>query len=555
MRKALLVGLVLALAAPAQALGARWAVGAPPGRFDHVAKQLPSATTLVPGHALLVRGARPRVRGATYVIRLDGRRRHAARTVQFANTEPYAARQWYLDQDRAWSFWPQQPTDLQKVKVAVIDSGIDYRHPEFAGRVAAGRSFVGGSWQTDTDGHGTFVSGILAADPSNNVGIAGLGFNVSLLVGKVVQPDGVSLEAEVRAITWAVAQGARVINLSLGGVRDPHDLRLDTYSPLERDAIAYAYSRNVVVVAAVGNGPGSPSTPWTFAGWPSALPHVIGVAALRENGSVPDFSNRDPLFVDVAAPGDAIFSTIPRNLVDASRPGCGESEPFSDCGPLEFRQAIGTSFATPQVSAAAALLIGTDPSLTADQVMWLLERTATDVTGATCGRCPPGRDSLTGWGRLNVQAALRTLQRRVDLPPPDVYEPNDDVGIQAHAFGPPRTITATLDYWDDPTDVYALKLTKGQALSVLVTSKIRLGRLVLWNPATVQLTGGRVPLSNRAARSATVGGSERLSYQATTTGTYYLQVKVAEPTRARPVYDLTVVKEPAAAKSTLKTGL
>jgi subtilisin family serine protease len=492
------------------------------------------------------------VRGAAYVIRLDGRTRPAARHVAVANPEPYSARQWYLDQDRAWSFWPDALPELPTVKVAVIDSGIDYQHPEFAGRVAAGRSFVGGSWKHDTDGHGTFVSGILAADPANGIGIAGLGFNVALLVGKVVQPDGnVLLEAEVKAITWAVREGARVINLSLGGVRDPHDLRLDTYSPLERDAVAYAYSKNVVVVAAVGNGPGSPSTPWTFAGWPSALPHVLGVAALREDGSVPDFSNRDPLFVDLAAPGDAIFSTIPRNLVDASRVGCG-GEPYSDCGPLEFRQAIGTSFAAPQVSAAAAMLIGTDPTLTADQVMWLLERTATDVTGDTCGRCVAGRDALSGWGRLNVRAALRALKNGVDLPPPDVYEPNDDVGIQAHPFGPARTITATLDYWDDPTDVYAVNLTKGDVLSVLVTSRVPLGRLVLWNPATARLTGGRVPLSNRVARSATVGGNEQLNYRASTTGTYYLQVKVADPTRKRPAYSLTLAKErPQAKKATL----
>ena len=96
-----------------------------------------------------------------------------------------------------------------------------------------------------------------------------------------------------------------MINLSLGGVRDPDDPRIDTFSPLERDAVAYAYSKGVVVVVAVGNGPDSPSTPWGFADWPASLPHVIGVAALREDGSVPDYSNRDALFVDLAAPGDA----------------------------------------------------------------------------------------------------------------------------------------------------------------------------------------------------------------------------------------------------------
>jgi len=189
-----------------------------------------------------------------------------ALALAFANTEPLAQQQWYLDQDRAWAFWPQQPS-LKPVKVAVIDSGIDYGHPEFAGRIVAGKTFVGGSWKHDTDGHGTFVAGLIAADPANSVGIAGIAFNAQLLIAKVVAPDGsgVNLQAEVAAIKWAVGEGAQVINLSLGGQRDPQDPRLDTFSPLERDALEDAVAKNVVVIAAVGNGTESPSIPWNFA--------------------------------------------------------------------------------------------------------------------------------------------------------------------------------------------------------------------------------------------------------------------------------------------------
>ncbi len=190
--------------------------------------------------------------------------------------------------------------------------------------------------------------------------MAGLAFNARLIIAKVVGPDGtVSLPAEVAAIRWAVAQGARVINLSLGGVRDPLDPELDTYSPLEQAAVEYAYSKGVVVVAAVGNGPQSPATPWRFAHYPAALPHVIGVSAVRRDGSVPAYSNRDAVYNDLAAPGDDIFSTIPQHLVD-HRAGCAD-HPYSDCGSFEFKDAIGTSFAAPQVSAAAALLIGERP--------------------------------------------------------------------------------------------------------------------------------------------------------------------------------------------------
>ncbi len=539
MRKALLCALLAAFCAPADSLAAHWAVGAPPGRFAVVAAQLPGARTLVPGRALLVRGARPHVRGASYVTRLDG----SVRKVAFANTEPYAERQWYLKQDRAWEFWPQRP-QLAGVKVAVIDSGIDLGHPEFAGRVAAGRSFVGDSWQRDTDGHGTFVAGLIAADPFNGIGIAGLGFNVELLVAKVVEADGVSLEAEVRAITWAVRQGARVINLSLGGVRDPNDLRVDTFSQLERDAVAYAYSKGVVVVVAVGNGPDSPSTPWPFADWPASLPHVIGVGALREDGSVPAYSNRDPLFADLAAPGDSLFSTIPRNLVDATRYGCSGEAYYSDCGPAEYRQAIGTSFAAPQVSAAAALLLGQDPTLSPDQVTWLLERSATDVTPATgCRSCGEGRDRLSGWGRLNVHMALQRLKQRSSIPPADAFESNDDAGIEAHAFGPPRTIVATLDYWDDPIDVYAIKLAKGESLVAELRSTLPLGKMQLWTPGTTHVGDQRGILGNRAARSAPVGGQQRLAFVAPVTGKYFLQVRVGSPTHDRPVYQLSVEKQ------------
>src|SRR5205807_2153544 len=181
------------------------------------------------------------------------------------------------------------------------------------------------------------------ANPFNGVGMAGLAFNARLIIAKVVSGDGtVALQAEVAAIHWAVDNGARVINLSLGGVRDPLSPQLDTYSSLEEAAIEYAYSKGAVVVAAVGNGPQSPATPWNFAHYPAALPHVIGVSALRRDGSVPDYSNRDAVYNDLAAPGAAIFSTIPQQLTSTS-PEC-VGRPYSDCGPQEFREGIGTSF-------------------------------------------------------------------------------------------------------------------------------------------------------------------------------------------------------------------
>jgi subtilisin family serine protease len=466
----------------------------------------------------------------------------AAPAAAFDNTAPLAAKQWYLTADKAWDYWATQPT-LAPVRVAIVDSGIDYSHPEFAGRIAGGRSFVGGTWKHDSDGHGTFVAGEIAGGGQQ---IAGLAFNAKLLIAKVVKPDGsVSLAGEVAAIRWAANQGARVINLSLGGVRDPLNDQLDTYSASEEAAVQYAYGKGALTVAAVGNGQESPQTPWRFADYPAALPHVLGVSALGPHGGVPTFSNRDAAFVDIAAPGVDIFSTVPRNLVESSRPLCA-GHPYSDCGPFEFRDAIGTSFAAPQVSAAAALLIGQDPSLAPGQVSWLLERSAVDATPATgCSLCTPGRDAYTGWGRLDVAAALAVLATG-KLPPADRNEPDDNAGSWAHALGPARMITATLDFWDDQVDVFSVKVPKGGRLYTRLTPLVPAQTtLVLWKPGTTTVNGLQTALENQAARSLAVGLQQRLAFTASSGGTYYIEVKLIHPTRNPVPYTLAVAVKPS----------
>ena len=157
---------------------------------------------------------------------------------------------------------------------------MDVSHPELEGRILDAKSFVGGSAKQDTLGHGTFVAGIIAAGLDNKIGIAGLAPSADLLVAKVVTNErSIPVDAVAKAIRWSVANGAQVINMSFGGVRDPLDPEGDSYSQLEADAIAYAISKGVVVVAAVGNGDQSPSSPWQYASYPAALPHVLGVSA------------------------------------------------------------------------------------------------------------------------------------------------------------------------------------------------------------------------------------------------------------------------------------
>ena len=542
MRRVLLLAALAALILPGASQAARFAVGFSPRAGDVPLRDaletrgLGRGESLGPLHAVVVDApAAPALRGlpgATYVERL-GQRRPA-----FTPNDPLVAKQWYLQQNRAYDAWDSLP-QLLAVPVALIDSGVDASHPDLASRISDAKSFVGGSARVDKQGHGTFVAGLIAAETDNGIGIAGLSPSAELLVAKVVTNDRtIPVEAEAKAIRWAVSEGARVINMSLGGVRDPLDPSEDSYSPLEAAAISYAVKKNVVVVAAVGNADQAPATPWRFASYPAALPHVLGVSALAKNGSSPSFSNRDAVYNDIAAPGEDILSTLPRHLTAPYRDCVDQG--YSLCGPDEYRHAEGTSFAAPQVSAAAATLLAVRPGLRAEQVVWLLERYAVDANAATgCKACPPRRDRYTGWGRLDVAAALQGLDG--PLPPRDRYEPNDEAaGRAVQIFGKNRRLEATLDYWDDQQDVYAVRLGRGQRMYAGLVGPTRTDvNLVLWRPGTTAVDDLRAQ-TRRVTQSARPGSREYLAYRANRGGVYYLQVKIASAGGGG--YRLTIVK-------------
>ena len=220
----LVLAAAAALLAAVPAHAARFAVGLAPGASESsVAAELARVTggrvadersslgalTL---DAATARGVKS-LPGVDYVERLDVERRLA-----FTPTDPLAPKQWYLGRVRAFDAWAEQPP-IAGPLVAIIDSGIDGEHPDLKDSIVAARSFAGGSPRVDTIGHGTFVAGIVAAR-QNAEGIAGISWPAGLLIAKVVDNDGqISLESEVRAIRWAADRGARVINMSLGGIR------------------------------------------------------------------------------------------------------------------------------------------------------------------------------------------------------------------------------------------------------------------------------------------------------------------------------------------------
>lgn len=532
MTRAIAAAVLLALLGAGHAQAARFAVGLRPGVSSEVAAKRLTAVTgkridreLAPMRALIVEAPSARrlagVPGVAYVERLDSVRRLA-----FAPADALASKQWYLAQIRAFDAW-EVPPPLPSIRIAIIDSGIDADHPEFLGRVVEARSFVGGSPYVDQQGHGTFVAGIIGA-AHDDQGIAGIAFPAELMIAKVVRADRtISLEAEAKAIRWAVDNGARVINLSLGGVRDPLNPERDTYSPLEAAAVSYAYAKGAVLVAAVGNADQAPTRPWPFASYPAALPHVVGVSALARDGSVPSFSDRDQIYNDLAAPGQAILSTLPRALT-AQRSSC-VNQGYSDCGPDEYRQAEGTSFAAPQVSAAAALLLAVNSELSQDQVMFLLTRSAVDVNASTgCRACALQRDELSGWGRLDVTNAVLQAQGGT-LPKSDHFETNDDAGASAfRLWGAQRTVVATIDFWDDQSDIYAVRVGGGQRIGASLRGPGGT-RLFLWRPGTQRVEGLSVGLQRmRVAQSIQQGAVQRFSYRAAKNGGgwYFLQVKI-----------------------------
>jgi hypothetical protein len=521
-----------ALVFPGAAEAARYAVGVAPGAdAESLAAELKERTggsTSVIGPfavALSAQSARgvADVPGVAYVERLSTGRRLA-----FAPNDPFFARQWYVPEVRGFDSWAQRPTWLPGLRIAVIDSGVDASHPELQGRIAGWRSFVGGSPLRDTRGHGTFVAGLMVARLDNAEGIAGLAFPAQLLVAKVVRSDGVvPLEAEARAIRWAVDRGARVINLSLGGIRDPLDPNHDSYSALEADAVAYAVRKGAIVVASVGNGDQAPEQPWRYASYPAALPHVLGVSAISRDRNVPAFSNRDVVYNDIAAPGEELLSTLPRSLT-ALRATC-LPQGYSDCGPAEFRNPQGTSFAAAIASAGAALVWTEWPALQASQIVGLLERSAVDMTPATgCRRCLADRDSLTGWGRLDV---TRAIQWNGALPPLDKYETNDDAGTRAWRLKDRSRLIASLDFWNDQSDVYAVRLRKGQRVRLRLTGIVKTGpdlNLAVWLPGTKRVDHHR-SVNQLAGHRSGPSANERMTYRARKTGLYFVQVKISQP--------------------------
>ncbi len=281
---------------------------------------------------------------------------------------PYQWDKWVMYADQAWDL----VGGSMDVKVAVVDNGCDYQHPDLAADFKTGElgfDFIGNDNDPRPDNtniaesfHGTHVAGIIAATRDNNVGLAGWSL-VQLLAVRVLNDSGSgTTDVVASGVRWAADHGARIINMSLTSP--------SSSTPME-EACAYAAQRGVIIVVASGNE-GQEAI-----GFPAALSQCIAVGASSTDSRLATFSNYGPE-QEVVAPGVGILSCVPGG---------------------KYGQADGTSMASPQVAGVAALVLAKNWGLSAVEVRAILDASAIDMGLA-------GRDIQYGYGLVNAKRAV-----------------------------------------------------------------------------------------------------------------------------------------------------
>jgi hypothetical protein len=402
--------------------------------------------------------------------------------------------------------------------IAIIEQGYDTQHPEMQGgwvsmRRASPRPDLTDERQVQdfasSIAHGTAIASIIGA-PRDGVGMEGV------LPGARVRVYGNSLACRdmAAAIRQAVDDGARVITASYG-------FTSAGACPAHNDATSYAFGRGALVVAAAGNG--RPSQP---AIQPGNDFHVLTVAALNGLDQPTGFSYQN-VYVDLAAPGEGVLAATPVwwDTNDGAADG--------------YSLVAGTSFSAPLVAAAAAWVMARRPQLSPDQVAEVLRRSARDLQR-------PGWDISTGWGAVDLGAALRQA-----APPTDPYEPNDDIRWLDGRAGLPSvppllrrgeadSISARLDSLKDPLDVYPVWVPPHGAIAITVTPRGMPMNLFVWQPGTKtargnvgSVTSSRRPglrpdearIVNRSARGARIWVEVRRVRAPALSGSYTLALK------------------------------
>ncbi len=406
------------------------------------ARGLSAEVVSAPLGLIKIRAPRERVLGLVKEGALPpGTRVERDRPARFFKTpsDPLYPRQWALPLVRAPEAW--DAASGEGVVVAIIDSGVDGRHPDLAGRVLPGldastdQELPAGT-NTDRLGHGTAVASVAAAGLDDGVGMAGLAGGARILPVRVGDPSGGACWSEVaKALVWAADHGAKVANLSLGGP-DP--------SEAVKEAVSYARSRGVLVVASSGNEALEGNPPL----YPAAFPEVLAVGATTRYDTRAEYSSYGPQ-LDLVAPGGAGLGTFDDDVAAAF--------PASRTRYAYYPMA-GTSFAAPHVAGAAALALSLAPALGPPELEALLTLTSTDLG-------PAGRDDEYGWGRLDVGRAVKALLMTKRLAGPDRYSTSAAVSSALFPQASPVLLATGANF---PDGLEAAPLSKALGAPVLL---------------------------------------------------------------------------------------
>lgn len=302
----------------------------------------------------------------------------------------------YVTDGKAWQFqtigtdktW-DQVSNSETIGVAVLDTGLNINHPDLIGRTIAGYDYVTKSPNViDQDGHGTLVSGFVAATANNGVGISGVAGSANIKIAPYrVGTKGLTVSNICAALMDAADRSdIKVINMSYGGYE---------YNNSEAAAIQYAKDRGKVLVAASGNEGEPTDNEAGLLSYPASYNGVISVAATTHSNNRASFSQYNNM-VDLAAPGENVYTT------DMTGGYTADS---------------GTSFSAPIVAGACGVLLAANSSLSAAEVESILEKTALDLGSS-------GRDDYYGYGLLQLDQALAAAA---------VIKPNTiSVGYRTH---------------------------------------------------------------------------------------------------------------------------
>ncbi|MBI2609939.1 S8 family serine peptidase [Candidatus Giovannonibacteria bacterium] len=316
--------------------------------------------------------------------------------------DPYYSSEWHLSKIGSESAWDVTQGQASVV-IAILDSGVDGGHPDLLSKLVAGYNFYSNNTDTfDVYGHGTKVAGVAAAVSNNGLGVASPAWINKIMPIRVSDASGYAYYSTISSgITWAADNGAKVMNVSFGGVAGSYSIT---------NAANYAKSKGALVVAAAGNCSCFDGTPENTS--------MISVSATDWSDASAYWSSVGN-YVDVSAPGTAIYTTTA---------GGGYEAPY------------GTSFSSPLTAGVIALMFSANADLTPADAEAILESTALDLGSS-------GYDSSFGWGRINAAAAVASAAN--NAPPPDISAPTTYITSPADGSTVSGTVSVTISASDN----------------------------------------------------------------------------------------------------------